>query len=144
MAIHSSTLIPSSFGGAKHSKPKLLKSCSLPSNPPPLVSFPYRHRHRKALRISASVSVSNPEVRTGSDDLVASILSKSGCRLLLSSNITWWWLLECFGPPCFQNQEMIQVVDAPETVRNKVSFSAFGFLDGEVSLTGTLTALDDR
>ncbi|KAG2691669.1 hypothetical protein I3843_08G018800 [Carya illinoinensis] len=165
MAIHSSTLIPSSFGGAKHSKPKLLKSCSLPSNPPPLVSFPYRHRHRKALRISASVSVSNPEVRTGSDDLVASILSKVTqtdrgvllkneehkevaavaeesqkycvnepvkCRLIFGVDVVY-----CSVPtsPGGGYWKMIQVVDAPETVRNKVSFSAFGFLDGEVSLT---------
>jgi hypothetical protein len=31
---------------------------------------------------------------------------------------------------------MIQAVEAPDTVKNKVSFSALGFLDGEVSLKG--------
>ena len=36
---------------------------------------------------------------------------------------------------------MIQVVEAPDIVRNKVSFSAFGFLDGEVSLKGMPSAI---
>ena len=36
----------------------------------------------------------------------------------------------------FRTKEMIQAVEAPDTVRNKVSFSALGFLDGEVSLKG--------
>ncbi|KAG2699914.1 hypothetical protein I3843_07G210000 [Carya illinoinensis] len=49
-----------------------------------------------------------------------------------------------FGRLVFKTKEMIQVVEAPDIVRNKVSFSAFGFLDGEVSLTGTLKALDDK
>ena len=31
---------------------------------------------------------------------------------------------------------MIQVVEAPDIVRNKVHFSALGFLDVEVSLKG--------
>ncbi|KAJ6406053.1 hypothetical protein OIU84_009723 [Salix udensis] len=43
-----------------------------------------------------------------------------------------------------EQREMIQAVEAPDTVRNKVSFSALGFLDGEVSLKGKLKALDDR
>lgn len=34
---------------------------------------------------------------------------------------------------------MTQVVEAPDIVRNKVSFSALGFLDGEVSLKGKST-----
>nr|GMD04713.1 probable plastid-lipid-associated protein 8, chloroplastic [Ipomoea batatas] len=38
----------------------------------------------------------------------------------------------------FKTKEMIQILEAPDTVRNKVSFSLFGFLDGEVSLKGTL------
>ncbi|XP_038698970.1 probable plastid-lipid-associated protein 8, chloroplastic isoform X2 [Tripterygium wilfordii] len=42
----------------------------------------------------------------------------------------------------FRTKEMIQAVEAPDTVRNKVSFSAFGFLEGEVSLKGKLKALD--
>nr|GMD04650.1 probable plastid-lipid-associated protein 8, chloroplastic [Ipomoea batatas] len=36
----------------------------------------------------------------------------------------------------FKTKEMIQILEAPDTVRNKVSFSLFGFLDGEVSLKG--------
>lgn len=31
---------------------------------------------------------------------------------------------------------MIQVVEAPDIVRNKISFTALGFLNGEVSLKG--------
>ncbi|CAK7354256.1 unnamed protein product [Dovyalis caffra] len=48
-----------------------------------------------------------------------------------------------FGRLVFKTKEMIQAVEAPDTVRNKVSFSALGFLDGEVSLKGKLKALDD-
>lgn len=40
------------------------------------------------------------------------------------------------GRLVFRTKEMIQAVEAPETVRNKVSFSLLGFLDGEVSLKG--------
>ena len=36
----------------------------------------------------------------------------------------------------FKTKEMIQAVEAPDTIKNKVSFSALGFLDGQVSLTG--------
>ncbi|KAL6278433.1 hypothetical protein ACE6H2_022034 [Prunus campanulata] len=35
-------------------------------------------------------------------------------------------------------------IEASDVVKNKVSFSAFGFLDGEVSLTGKLKVLDDK
>ncbi|XP_011008659.1 PREDICTED: probable plastid-lipid-associated protein 8, chloroplastic [Populus euphratica] len=48
-----------------------------------------------------------------------------------------------FGRLVFRTKEMIQTVEAPDTVKNKVSFSALGFLDGEVSLKGRLKALDD-
>lgn len=40
------------------------------------------------------------------------------------------------GRLVFKTNEMIQVVEAPDIVRNKVSFSVFGFLDGQVSLKG--------
>ena len=40
------------------------------------------------------------------------------------------------GRLIFKTNEMIQVIEAPDIVRNKVSFSAFGFLDGEVCLEG--------
>lgn len=40
------------------------------------------------------------------------------------------------GRVFFKTKEMIQVVEAPDIVRNKISFTALGFLDGEVSLKG--------
>ncbi|KAJ4833553.1 putative plastid-lipid-associated protein 8, chloroplastic [Turnera subulata] len=48
------------------------------------------------------------------------------------------------GRLVFRTKEMTQAVEAPDTIRNKVSFSALGFLDGEVSLKGKLMALDDN
>lgn len=41
------------------------------------------------------------------------------------------------GRLVFKTKEMIQNVEAPDVVINNVSFSLLGFLDGEVSLTGT-------
>ncbi|OIS98135.1 PREDICTED: probable plastid-lipid-associated protein 8, chloroplastic [Nicotiana attenuata] len=49
-----------------------------------------------------------------------------------------------FGRLFFKTKEMIQVVEAPDIVRNRVSFSLFGFLDGEVSLKGKLNVLDEK
>ncbi|WOK95004.1 putative plastid-lipid-associated protein 8, chloroplastic [Canna indica] len=49
-----------------------------------------------------------------------------------------------FGRLIFKTNEMVQAVEAPDIVRNKVSFSAFGFLDGEVSLKGKLNVLDGK
>ncbi|KAH7845508.1 hypothetical protein Vadar_002969 [Vaccinium darrowii] len=49
-----------------------------------------------------------------------------------------------FGRLIFKTNEMIQVIQAPDTVRNKVSFCAFGFFNGEVSLEGKLKVLDDK
>lgn len=43
----------------------------------------------------------------------------------------------------FKTKEMIQAVEPPNIVKNKVAFSAFG-LDGEVSLNGKLKALDEK
>ncbi|OAY69585.1 putative plastid-lipid-associated protein 8, chloroplastic, partial [Ananas comosus] len=48
------------------------------------------------------------------------------------------------GRLVFKTNEMVQVVEAPETVQNRVAFSLFGFLDGEVSLTGKLSVLDRK
>ncbi|KAG9150521.1 hypothetical protein Leryth_010893 [Lithospermum erythrorhizon] len=48
-----------------------------------------------------------------------------------------------FGRLLFKTKEMIQAVEAPDTVRNKVSFSLLG-LEGEVSLKGKLIPLDEK
>lgn len=40
------------------------------------------------------------------------------------------------GRLVFKTKEMIQVIEAPDAVKNKVSFSVLGFLDGEVILKG--------
>lgn len=42
----------------------------------------------------------------------------------------------------FKTKEMIQVVEAPDIIRNKVVFSVLGFLDGDVSLKGKFSSLD--
>ncbi|OWM73198.1 hypothetical protein CDL15_Pgr001312 [Punica granatum] len=180
------------------------------------VNLPCR---RPSLRVCASVSAPSTELRTGPDDLVASILSKvrPGSNVILGLNgvlrvasLREWFLelngvchlikvLEtdggvslkpkehqevaevaselqkyCISEPVksplifgdwdvvycsrptspgggyrsavgrlfFQTKEMVQALEAPDIVRNKVSFSLLGFLDGEVSLKGKLKALD--
>ncbi|CAN6240811.1 unnamed protein product [Urochloa humidicola] len=47
------------------------------------------------------------------------------------------------GRLIFKTDEMIQVVEAPDVIRNKVSFSVFG-LEGAVSLKGKLNVLDSK
>ncbi|EMS60765.1 putative plastid-lipid-associated protein 8, chloroplastic [Triticum urartu] len=47
------------------------------------------------------------------------------------------------GRLVFKTDDMVQVVEAPDVVRNKVSFSIFG-LDGAVSLKGKLNVLDSK
>lgn len=42
------------------------------------------------------------------------------------------------GRLVFKTNEMIQIVEAPDVVSNRVSFSLFGILNGEVSLKGSL------
>uniref|UniRef100_A0A7N0V5D7 Plastid lipid-associated protein/fibrillin conserved domain-containing protein n=1 Tax=Kalanchoe fedtschenkoi TaxID=63787 RepID=A0A7N0V5D7_KALFE len=49
-----------------------------------------------------------------------------------------------FGRMFFKADEMTQAVEAPDVVRNRVSFSLLGFLDGEVSLKGKLNVLDEK
>ncbi|KAK7293559.1 hypothetical protein RJT34_16427 [Clitoria ternatea] len=171
-----SLLLPSSFALRSHKLPTP-KSITLRS-----------HRRYNSLGISASasVSVSNPNLRTGPDGLVASILSKVvqtdggvllkkeqhkevaevaqelqkycvsepvKCPLIFGE----WDVVYCsqptspgggyrsaFGRLFFTTKQMIQVVEAPDIVRNKVSFSLLGFLDGEVSLKGKLKVLDSE
>ncbi|MCO5546786.1 hypothetical protein L7F22_000222 [Adiantum nelumboides] len=48
------------------------------------------------------------------------------------------------GRALLKTKEMVQIVKEPDFVSNKVSFAALGVLDGEVSLKGTLEALDNQ
>ncbi|XP_073224047.1 probable plastid-lipid-associated protein 8, chloroplastic isoform X2 [Cicer arietinum] len=159
-------LVPSSFGFRYHSNnPPTPKSFNL--------RFPPRHT---SLFVSASVSISNTDIRTQPNDLVASLLSKVvqtdggvllqkeehkevaevvqelqkycvkepvKCPLIFGE----WDVVYCSQPTSpgggyrsalgrvfFKTKQMVQVVEAPDIVRNKVSFTALGFLDGEVSL----------
>ncbi|CAK9312886.1 unnamed protein product [Citrullus colocynthis] len=183
------TLLPAKFvcrGRVEPSKSKFLAPSSKSSIPCHSVSISSPFRRRKPFGIQASVSISDPQVRTGPDDLVASILSKvtgSDRGVLLTEEkhkevaevaqelqkycvnepvkcpliFGDWDVVYCSVPTSpgggyrsavgrifFKTKEMIQVVEAPDTVKNKVSFSALGFLDGQVSLTGKLKALDDK
>lgn len=71
------------------------------------------------------------------------------CNKVQLTIFTEWDVVYCSNPTSpgggyrsalgrifFKTKEMIQGVEAPNIVRNKVSFSALGFLDGEVSLNG--------
>ncbi|KAL8521640.1 hypothetical protein ACS0TY_011967 [Phlomoides rotata] len=49
-----------------------------------------------------------------------------------------------FGRLVFKTKEMIQAVEAPDVVRNRVSFSLMGSIEGKVSLKGKLIALDEK
>ncbi|KAK9210734.1 hypothetical protein WN943_000107 [Citrus x changshan-huyou] len=179
---------------------------SKPINASFSASLPCKRSPRTALKIVRAVSISSPDLRTGPDDLVASILSKVNqsdggvslakeehkevaevaqelqkycveapvkCPLIFGDLVpddlaSWdeetlfgstgeWDVVYCsvptspgggyrsaFGRLFFKTKEMIQAVEAPDTVRNKVSFTALGFLDGEVSLKGKLNALDEK
>ncbi|KAK4349496.1 hypothetical protein RND71_032251 [Anisodus tanguticus] len=132
----------------------------------------YRFWTSKTFRpIYASVSAS-PAPVTKPDDLVDTILSKHKrvaevaqelqrfcvdepmkCPLIFGE----WDVVYCsnptspgggyrsaFGRLFFKTNEMIQVLEAPDVIRNRVSISLFGFLDGEVSLKGRLNVLDEK
>ncbi|KAH1121396.1 hypothetical protein J1N35_004556 [Gossypium stocksii] len=49
-----------------------------------------------------------------------------------------------FGHLFFKTNDMVQAIEALDSVRNKVSFSVFGFLDGEISLKVYITVRDGR
>ncbi|XP_020581171.1 probable plastid-lipid-associated protein 8, chloroplastic [Phalaenopsis equestris] len=49
-----------------------------------------------------------------------------------------------FGRLFLNAKEMVQVVEAPNVVLNKVSFSVLGIFDGAVSLKGKLKVLDEK
>ncbi|TKY58218.1 plastid-lipid-associated protein 8 [Spatholobus suberectus] len=178
------------MAAASASAASLFLPSSFKLNPPTPKSvtlrFPHLNRRYNSFGVAASVSVSNPHVRTGPDDLVASILSKVvqtdggvllkkeehkevaevaqelqkycvsepvKCPLIFGE----WDVVYCsrptspgggyrsaFGRLFFNTKQMIQVVEAPDIVRNKVLFAVLGFLDVEVSLKGKLKALDSE
>ncbi|GMN39802.1 hypothetical protein TIFTF001_009037 [Ficus carica] len=181
----------SSLAVSPYSRPKLVDyRGSKPTNLSFSVSSHshFRIRLRKNFRVSASASVSAPDLqrRTGPEDLVASILSQvaeTDRGVLLKKEehqrvaavaqvlqkfcvnepvkspliFGEWDVVYCsvptspgggyrsaFGRLFFKTKEMIQALEAPDIVKNKVSFSVFGYLDGEVSLKGKLKALDDE
>ncbi|GAU15181.1 hypothetical protein TSUD_09190 [Trifolium subterraneum] len=142
------------------------------------------HPRHNSLCVSTSVSISNTDIQTAPNDLVASLLSKVvqtdggvllqkeehkevaevvqelqkycvkepvKCPLIFGE----WDVVYCSQPTSpgggyrsalgrvfFKTKQMVQVVEAPDIVRNKIEFTALGFLDGEVSLKGKLKALD--
>ncbi|XP_028798315.1 probable plastid-lipid-associated protein 8, chloroplastic [Neltuma alba] len=184
MAASSLSLLPHPVGGVDTPKPKFSSIHFSRSALPPGPSYSQQSRRPKSLQISASISVSNPQVRTGPHDLVSSILSKVmqtdggvllkdeehkevaevaqelekycvnepvKCPLIFGE----WDVVYCSRPTSpgggyrsalgrlfFKTKQMIQVVQAPDIVRNKICFSLLGFLEGEVSLKGKLKALD--
>ncbi|MED6131355.1 putative plastid-lipid-associated protein 8, chloroplastic [Stylosanthes scabra] len=172
----------SSSCGGRTNKITLRSSCSrFPDHLNPNLR---RVKKSISLTVSASVSVSNPQLRTPPDDLVSSILSKvletDGGVLLKSEEhkevtevaqqlqkycvnepvqspliFGEWNVAYCSQPTSpgggyrsavgrlfFKTKQMTQVIEAPDIVRNKITFTALGFLDGEVSLKGKLKALD--
>lgn len=70
-------------GRFEPSKSKVLASLSTSSIPSQSASISSRYHRRKPFRTQAPVSISDPQVRTGPDDLVASILSKVMFRIFL-------------------------------------------------------------
>lgn len=48
------------------------------------------------------------------------------------------------GRAVLKTREMVQSINAPDAITNKVAFAAFGILDGKVTLQGKLTALDNK
>lgn len=80
-------LLPSKLvfrGRFEQSRSKFLTPSSASSIPCHSISISSPFHRRKPLGIQASVSTSDPQVRTGPDDLVASILSKVMFEDLLS------------------------------------------------------------
>ncbi|CAH9101610.1 unnamed protein product [Cuscuta epithymum] len=78
-------------------------------------------------------------------------------RSWLLKFLTEWDVVYCSNPTSpggfyrstigrlfFKTKEMIQVLEAPDIVRNKVGFSLLGFIDGEVSLKGKLKVVDEK
>ncbi len=45
------------------------------------------------------------------------------------------------GRALLKTREMVQNIDAPDRITNRVAFAAFGALDGQVTLQGTYISL---
>ncbi|KAJ0786154.1 putative plastid-lipid-associated protein [Helianthus annuus] len=82
--------------------------------------------------VSASVSFPAQEVSPSHVELAASIFSEG------HANRSWSY--------SDKEQHLLAVsgVDSDALLRNKVSFSALGFLDGQVPLKGKLIVLDEK
>ncbi|KAF4351056.1 hypothetical protein G4B88_026094 [Cannabis sativa] len=146
-------LLPSKFGGVS----EIPRSNFFEFRPNLTSSHHPRFRQSKTLRVSASVSAPNLELRTGPDDLVSSILSKvtesdRGVLLKKEEHMNVAEVAQELQKYCVNEPvkcplifgEMIQGIESPDIVKNLVTFSFFGFLEGEVSLKGKLIALDEE
>lgn len=78
-------------GRVSPSKSTFLAPSSTSSIPCQSTSISCRFRRHKPFGIQASISVSDPQVRTGLDDLVASILSKVMFRICLVYLVFAYW-----------------------------------------------------
>ncbi|GMG99314.1 hypothetical protein Nepgr_001154 [Nepenthes gracilis] len=128
-------------------------------HPALILSLRHGVLQRVSFRTSASVTAS-PKIRTGPDDLVASILSKvtqTDRGVLLTrdehkevAEIAQGLEMYCIDSPVkspliFGEWDVVYCsVPTSPGGPYRVSFSALGFFDGEVSLKGKLKALDER
>jgi hypothetical protein len=71
----------------------------------------------------------------GGRRMVIRTAKRMGGCVLLGANLAGRALPDALGRLVFKTDEMVQAVEAPDVVRNKVSFSVFG-LEGAVSLKG--------
>eukprot|EP00267_Zea_mays_P047905 XP_020400413.1 probable plastid-lipid-associated protein 8, chloroplastic [Zea mays] len=79
----------------------------------------------------------------GGRRMVIRTAKRMGGCVLLGANLAGRALPDALGRLVFKTDEMVQAVEAPDVVRNKVSFSVFG-LEGAVSLKGKLNVLDSK
>ena len=96
MATSSLSLLPSSFRNLNPSKTKFVSTHYSPSHLRLTPLHSQNNPRQRILKVLASVSVSDPKVQTGPDDLVASILSKvrGGFMLLTVLNqASFVWVL---------------------------------------------------
>lgn len=93
MACYFSIPLPSSVSEPKISKASVSKLSNLHST----VSVPCEKRRSNSLRSVKAVSISNPELRTGPDGLVQSILSKVGSLSEKKSSYLAFFLVSTSG-----------------------------------------------